>query len=366
MKPVACDRSWEAEAIADGRLSDIDRVSFERHAATCSVCREERAALARLDARLRELPPTANEPMRRQRVRRRLMQSAGEHARPRVRWYLVPLIAALACAAAFAMRAHAPTNRPHPPVTAVETPAPAYEVENVHGAVWTETTLGGVARVALTSGQAGFHVHKLQPGQRFLVSLPDGEIEVHGTRFTVVVEERRTHDVNVTEGVVSLRLRDAPPRTLLASEHWSAEAAAPTTAAPTTVAVVASSATIPPPEPIASQRVAPMPTSASSTGAVASISTGAVASTSTSHADDFVLGMAAFQRGDYAEADRLFASFSTRGSPDSRIEDAAYLRAVAHARAGDSAGAARLAKVYLDTFPNGLRRREAAQFVTDQ
>jgi outer membrane protein assembly factor BamD (BamD/ComL family) len=74
--------------------------------------------------------------------------------------------------------------------------------------------------------------------------------------------------------------------------------------------------------------------------------------------------MRAFRRGAYDEADRLFERFAARAVGDARVEDADYLRAVAHGRMGDRAGAAKLARAYLDAFPAGLRRREAEQLTS--
>jgi hypothetical protein len=50
---------------------------------------------------------------------------------------------------------------------------------------------------------------------------------------------------------------------------------------------------------------------------------------------------------------------------DPRCEDAAHLRAVAHSRMGDAAGAAGLARTYLAAFPRGLRRIEAADLAAE-
>jgi outer membrane protein assembly factor BamD (BamD/ComL family) len=69
--------------------------------------------------------------------------------------------------------------------------------------------------------------------------------------------------------------------------------------------------------------------------------------------------MTAFQRGSYAESDRLFSAFRGRHPRDARNEDAAFLRAVARSRLGDTAGAAAFAAEYLRAFPGGLRRAEA-------
>src|SRR5581483_9561966 len=75
--------------------------------------------------------------------------------------------------------------------------APRYEVTGLTEASWTNEEAGTTARVKLARGSAAFHEHKLNAGQKFFVVLPDGEIEVRGTRFVVDIEDGRTKYVVV-------------------------------------------------------------------------------------------------------------------------------------------------------------------------
>jgi TolA-binding protein len=69
--------------------------------------------------------------------------------------------------------------------------------------------------------------------------------------------------------------------------------------------------------------------------------------------------MTAFSSGNDAKAEQLFASFGRDFPRDGRAEDAMFLRAKLRARQGDNAGAAALARQYLQAYPRGFRRPEA-------
>jgi hypothetical protein len=79
--------------------------------------------------------------------------------------------------------------------------------------------------VRVTEGDLRLHVRKQLPGERFLVELPDGEVEVRGTTFEVTVREGKTTRVHVDEGVVSVRVHGV--FTLSAGETWNAPSDAP-------------------------------------------------------------------------------------------------------------------------------------------
>jgi len=93
--------------------------------------------------------------------------------------------------------------------------------------------------------------------------------------------------------------------------------------------------------------------------AKAALAPSASAASTPDAAATFVAAMDAFHDGQYAKADALFVEFIERAPGDARREDAAFLRAVAHARMGDSAVARTLLQSYLDAYPLGLRRTEA-------
>jgi hypothetical protein len=74
----ACPRSWEIEAIEDGRLTEVDRSSFERHLAACARCRDEVAQVEAARAVMQHAPLPEWSALDRQRVRNQLLRRANE------------------------------------------------------------------------------------------------------------------------------------------------------------------------------------------------------------------------------------------------------------------------------------------------
>ena len=91
----------------------------------------------------------------------------------------------------------------------------------------TRITLGGAShlradeladtrRFSLLAGHVDAQVAKLAPAERFIVDTPNAEVEVRGTRFTVVVEDSppactgsgAVSTVKVSEGAVAVRYAD--------------------------------------------------------------------------------------------------------------------------------------------------------------
>ena len=166
--------------------------------------------------------------------------------------------------------------------------------------------------------------------------------------------------VAVTEGIVSLRLQSQAERLLHAGEGW-------TRSEPTTDETPSAPQPASPPQPLLDVPAAPVepPRSAEARADVSSTRPPTRAPTEESRpADAFAAGVSAFEGGDYRTADRNFVRFLAEAPGDPRVEDAAFLRAVAHARMGDRHGAAQLAQKYLTQFPSGLRRKEAERLVS--
>jgi hypothetical protein len=218
-------------------------------------------------------------------------------------------------------------------------------------------------RGTLTSGAASFHVEHLGPGQRFLLALPDGDLEVRGTRFTVRAHDGATEEVVVTEGVVALHIRDHGEIVLRAGERWprgdaatpSPSMASPLPSASDAVqsAPVATAARPAAKQPEATQPAATQPAASTSRASADAERKTFVAS------ERFVAAMTVFNAGSYARADALLGSFMTDFPSDPRREDALFLSAVARDRMGDHAAAAARAREYVRAYPAGLRQREA-------
>ena len=345
MTDAACSRAWQAEAIEDGRLFGADRDSFERHAETCSECAREQQELARLRDTVSELPSLSSTALERRRLRSRILERADADglAEPRSRRRRALAIAAFATAAtavAAALLLRPAPLLPRAPVSAVATgPAPALEMDASIDSRWQKEEEGKTIRYRLMHGQLAFHVAKLEAGQRFIVQLPDGEIEVKGTRFVVEVDDEGTHSVHCSEGRVALRIKGRVVL-LLAGDDWSRPALSEAPAGSASPAL---------------PLIVKLPEPARHSATDAAPSAG----------EDFVAAMTAFSDGDLGRAEKLFLAFEQHHPADARVEDTTYLRAVARARRGDREGARELAREYVRRYPNGLRRVEAERLAAE-
>jgi anti-sigma factor RsiW len=405
---MTCQRVWEAEAIEDGRLDAPSTASFERHLAACTECARALAGLLSMREAGSRLEPRRSSSLEHRRKRAELLRRANSQAlrSPRLPSFYLFAVGALAAVVAVVGYRHLSrvvTARTGP-ADGVDRRLPAFELRPIGAAVWHDVSSLASARVVLTSGTLAVHVEHLLQGQRFVVALPDGELEVRGTRFIVEAEKDRTERVLVTEGVVALRLRGVPARSLTAGERYfpsnSEARSEPSSAAPPepgpvdrstggkatnhmAISNVASRALRAP-----SDRTplrAPAPRAATPAdfpiGMVAGDADPNTASQSADAArtapeaapngavpggvagDAFHSAMAAFAMGSYAEADERFTEFVGRFPGDSRCEDAAFLRTVIALRRGDSAAAVARARGYLRRFPNGFRRDEIEQMI---
>lgn len=420
MTDRACARRWETEAVEDGRLDGQASASFERHLAVCAECGRERLALRQVD----ELASACDAPqlslLEHRRGRAVLLKSAHrrslELGRERSPWRAVLAAGLAAAAVALLWFVERPNPRGpigNPALSASATPR--YELVAKDDAAWSNQSVGAFACLALARGLLSVHVEHLQKGQRFVVKLPDGQLEVRGTRFVVEADAGLTRAVAVTEGVVELTLAGNTTRRLVAGQHWArAEEPSAVDANPrsgvqgTSVGALGGAESAParatpagshPAPP--STRAEPSPRSAPNASRIhehsplavtprtnaavgggqarASLGGGtdevAVATAQDaggerstpdakpagSAADGFAAAMRAFSAGAYLDADDRFADFARRFPRDSRCEDALFLRAVLAVRSGDRAAALSRATEYLRRFPGGLRRNEMAR-----
>ena len=371
MKRPACPLAPQAEALEDGRLSSAERAAFERHAASCAKCASELRALMRLRHGAEWLDQTTPTPLEHRRQQQALLRRVSElrqrgPVQPRRRTFALVLSCALLAAVCigFALGAWRSGSEAF-----VALAAPTYRLDASPGASWQTIEAGAALRLRLGSGSFMLEVDKLTAGQRFVLELPDGELEVIGTQFDVRVEPEGTRRVEVTEGRVALRLRGALPISLGPGESWTAEREAANTADPRSVP--AHPRSVPAPEPTSTPAPAPAAaaperslararqTAQPETKRVLEPPPGEQAATAGTPNHDFARAMAAFGAGDYGQAERLFQDFERRHPQDARQEDSTFLRAVARARRGDTAGARATAREYLERYPNGLRAPEA-------
>jgi TolA-binding protein len=273
--------------------------------------------------------------------------------------------------------------------------APRYEVTSLDDASWINEESGATALVTLSRGSAAFHVHHLEAGQRFLVALPDGEIEVRGTRFVVDVEGGSTRYVVVIEGRVAFRAAGQAERILIGGQRWNAPLS-PTATPKSTAALnrktpallvtpkiaaarisrsahaqtsaVSRGEPAGPPAPVSAPVASPRvleepPSKGPGLSATDRMSQGERAAREppppTPSSTLFAQAIEALRGARYGDADTLLRQFLAKHPSDPRAEDAAFLLVVGRARSGDRRGVAELARAYLERFPQGMRRLEA-------
>jgi len=262
--------------------------------------------------------------------------------------------------------------------------APLFELSAAPQSRWRVAQPGSSLRLALEGGTFTISVQKLQKPQRFSLALPDGELEVRGTRFTVECDSRRTRRVAVEEWRVSLRLAGQPELSLGPGQAWPPQTAQAPAASPapsadlaTPVSSAHSSAAGPgatarhsasrsaPRRPsanaAAASSAAPRPSSAS----VGAASASALAASPSAAAREFAQAMSAFSQGDFGMAEQLFRGFEQRYPQNPHVEDVLFLRALGRSRRGDTSGARVLAREYLRRYPGGFRAVEAAEMARE-
>jgi hypothetical protein len=372
-----CARLWQAEAVLDGVLSRADAASFERHSATCAECTAERAALVRLASLGERMPTLEVTPLRRRALHHELLRRANEasvDARPsrfaRLRVALPLAVCVLTLFVVFS-RLSGKFSGSSSGV------APAFELNAAAQSRWHVAEPGSSLRLALEGGTYTISVKKLLKTQRFSLALPDGELEVRGTRFSVECDSHRTLRVAVEEGRVALRLAGRPELSLGPGQAWPAEMArAPAmSAAPRSeLAVPAVSAHSPELAPKSAahptERRAPgnstkvVANAAPRSSSVATDAAGASASPSTA-AREFAEAMSAFSQGDFGTAEQLFRAFEQHYPQNPHVEDVLFLRALGRSRRGDASGARVLAREYLRRYPAGFRVVEAVEMARE-
>ena len=182
----------------EGRLTGVERVSFERHLAQCGACSREAEWLATLGDALRASHPASADELRVRRERTRLLAAFDDalttERSPTRAWRRVGVLAA-AASLGLGLFLFWIVRPAVPPVFVSHV-----SVDPEAGANWVQGIEHQRRFVRLEDGKLRIRVAK-RPGERpLLVILPDGELEDVGTIFTVEVEARRTTRVEVEEG----------------------------------------------------------------------------------------------------------------------------------------------------------------------
>jgi FecR-like protein len=345
MTTIDCPRGWEVDAHREGRLGPMDAQSFDRHCRTCAACTGSLARDDRLRALGKALPVAEPGQLTLKRLRARVLRDVtGGALSVSVAWRplaMAGLTIALVVMVLSAVRLT--STRPAAgqgggPVNLPTAPLAGSVIPGV-GAVWRQSREGGMERVELEAGSVQVHVRAQTPGERFLVELPDGEIEVRGTTFEVTAVDGSTRHIGVNEGTVVLRLRGSGDLSLGPGAQWSPERARPPISRESKAAPDSEPAAAP------SRRVS-REVREEDTGA--SVYSDAIRS---------------FRDGRYDRAAAGFHAFALGHPQAPTAEDASFLEAVSLAQAGRPDAAALAAERHLEGFPRSFRRKEASILV---
>jgi ferric-dicitrate binding protein FerR (iron transport regulator) len=230
--PKTCNRVSEALA----RLQVWGDAALLEHAKSCEICTAELAVLKKrrefrdafpvLSSIADEAPrPSSGTSQGRASTR------PGDDARSRAtrRRHLLVMIAAVVAIVLFIGRnrvLHAPPA-PLEGDGSTATGPPRYRIFNLANALFESKVDGTTVESSLTRGTAAFQVNQLAPNQHFFVTLPDGHLEVRGTRFVVTVEAGKTQVVDVSDGKVALRIDGRAEVVLSAGDRWPAGSGGP-------------------------------------------------------------------------------------------------------------------------------------------
>ena len=369
MTKPACPRSFEAEAMRDGRLAGAERVSFQRHLDSCPRCSREVGTLQTLAVHLSDAGSEFDaDELHVRRERTRLLAAfdaklAPPERTPPARGWLVSAALAslllLGLLLFFRARSVAPRGS-----------ADAVVVDADGSASWSRQSEGAVEKIRLEHGALSIRVAHTPGQRRLLVVLPDGELEDIGTTFAVSAEAGRTTRVSVDSGSVVLRIRGQAPLSLRAGDVWNPSPRAVVSTCPSCESAGVASSTGAPLAPPSAVPAAPLATPlpqraprvhpAAASAEPAASPSGGTASQGPSPSLDFRAATTALDSGDNVAAAARFSAFLSNHPKDARCEDAAYLRVIAWQRAGDAGSMKEAVAQYLRQFPNGFRHAEVA------
>jgi TolA-binding protein len=343
-----CERSWQVDALHDGQLTLADVASFDRHRKVCPEC-DSRAQLGeRLSSALPRLPDPAPTDFFLRRLRGRVLSDAATRTRATSmgrRWGTARLlVGVLGLVAVAVVGGNLFRDRLLSSGTSfmgLVTPSP--------DARWNQTRKGPMESVLLDQGELSIVVRKLQMGERFLVRLPDGELEVRGTAFEVIVQGGATQRVHVVEGRVVVRIRGWDDASVLAGGTWERQPPAVAAVGSDPSAPTVTTPTAPTPRPASAPQQAPPPRSrpheASNEGA------------------DYEAAMSLYRSGRYREASEAFHRFAARYEGSGLLEDATFLEALSLEKSGKVEAAALAARQHLQSFPGSFHRKDASILV---
>jgi hypothetical protein len=347
---MSCPETAAVEALQDGRLATVLAETLRLHLVTCAECGREAARLERVRGELARLREAEASPWRVAAGRMRLLEAANG-VEPR-RTALPARVVGFALAACVATLVvwfgvqRALLKGATIASTRAASDELALTITPGAGTTWSREHSELTETLRLTEGELGVRVSRHDVRRRLLVELPDGELEDVGTVFAVAVHAGKTRKVAVTEGRVALRLHERNELILSAGEVFEL---------PDETAPAASASSLAPAE--SSRAVPSAPSAVAKNGLRAGASNDEPPACPS--AGLFEDGVQAFKQAEFTAAAGLLDRFASACGSSNHAEDAAYLRMVALARAGQADAARAQALAYLKRFPHGFRRKEA-------
>ncbi len=339
MKREACPD----EAALSRALTSAPDDALARHLRTCATCQPTWAAWERAIALARTLPTHVPPAARREELRVALLASAG--AAPVTAGRRTAWLGSVAVLAAVAVVALWLGHRRHEPPTARSHASLSPAV----GTRYAVVTPRPRETVRLWEGTLALEVDPLGPGERFVVEVGDGEVEVRGTKFTVIARADRLVRVEVSRGRVEVRPRGATLVVLETGQSWTAPVERARANEPAARA-------LPPPAPQVRGPVRRVAQRASMDVEHATEPMQRQAQQEAQYDDAWD----ALRAHDYKKAADGFERV-LRDAPSAPLADeAAFWRATALARGDDSQAALSAFRQMLDAYPRSPRRGEAS------
>jgi TolA-binding protein len=340
MKRAACpDEAALSRALtsgSDGKLA--------RHVRTCAACQRTWAAWERAIALSRILPTNVPSAARREELRIALLASADVApvtADRKTAW-----MGGGALLAAVAVVALWLGHRRHEPPRERARASLSAGVGTRYAVVSPRPR----ETVRLWEGALALEVAPLGAGERFIVEVGDGEVEVRGTKFEVVARADRLVRVEVTHGRVEVRRSGAALVVLEAGQAWAAPARAPESAtAEATPATTPPSTLERPPMRRVAQRASMDVERAMNPPR-----------REAQHEAQYDDAWDALRARDYGRAADGFGRVLNDSPAGPLADEAAFWRATALARGGDAAAAMSAFRQMLDVYPSSPRRGEAS------
>jgi len=353
----SCDHLWKADALEDGSLAENEAASFERHTRLCRECRDRTRQGEHLRDLVDRLPVREPGELTVRRLRERILSDARRGAmRTESRWPRAWLLGAVAAAVLFL--AFFVRHRPLRGVGVTQGEPFAGSVTPAPGARWTQARDAKVETVTLTQGELWVVVRKQDQGERFLVDTPDGELEVRGTTFDVLVDDGATRHVHVVEGLVAVHLYGRPTLELAAGQTW--DLGAPAATAPPNPVPPAMS---PPSVAVASLPAAPSAPLPRADKVAAPPERAPAAVRPNTESADYEAAMKLYRGSRYTEASEAFRQFAVRHRDSGLTEDATFLEALSLTKAGQVDLGSVAAWRHLAEFPSSFHKKEASVLV---